>query len=249
MKSALQLTAAASLLAMFSLGAAAAPTIVSLDFDKEGDQALGNPPSVPSGPVKVEYVSGITFSGAWAYKFGMFKAGDVVPSEIDQNGNVFTCGSPPLPSGGSACNESGYISNRDRPSNGGSILTLTLDPSVYVGLYIKSLSFDIWHNGDPSSAPISIRFVDKSTGTPDYQDWLNISAGDKLWSTPAPEAVGLPKATSIEFDFGASALGLDNLKITVDGPGAPPPSVPEPGSYALVGLALLAAGAARRRKT
>lgn len=243
MKSPLHLTAIASLLAMFSLGAAALPTTYSLDFEAEGLLALGDPtktPPVPAGPFAVESVQGIKFTGAWAYKPGMFASPDVVPGEFDVGGN-YACDPGP-------CSTTGYLSNRDRSPAGGQKLVLTLDPTVFLGLYITSFGFDIWHNGDPSTS--SIRFVDSSSGVAQYQDWTNISAGDKVWSTPKEEAVRLAKATSIEFDFGASALGLDNLRITVDGPGTlPPPSgVPEPGSYALVGLALLAAGAARRRK-
>lgn len=235
MKSPLHLTAIASLLAMFSLGAAALPTTYSLDFEAEGLLALDS-----AGPFAVESVQGIKFTGAWAYKPGMFASPDVVPGEFDVGGN-YACDPGP-------CSTTGYLSNRDRSPAGGQKLVLTLDPTVFLGLYITSFGFDIWHNGDPSTS--SIRFVDSSSGVAQYQDWTNISAGDKVWSTPKEEAVRLAKATSIEFDFGASALGLDNLRITVDGPGTPPPpsGVPEPGSYALVGLALLAAGAARRRK-
>lgn len=235
MKSALHLTAAASLLAMVSLGAAAAPMTVSLDFENQGTLALN-----AAAPVAVNSVQGINFTGAWAYKFGMFASGDVVSAEIDEGtAGVFSCPSGP-------CNETGYISNRGRPSTGGSILTLTLDPTAYLGLYITSFNFDIWHNGGGSS---SIRFIDNSSGTAVYQDWANISDGNKLWSRAKDsQNVTLAKATSVEFNFGAAALGLDNLQITVDGPGAPPPGVPEPASYALVGLALLAAGASRRRK-
>ena len=249
MKPALHLTATASLLAMFSLGAAALPMTVDLGFYAEGQQALGDPnknPPVPSGPVAVESVSGIKFTGAWAYKLGMFDTADIVSDEINETNGVFSCGVLPAPGGDSACNETGYISNRGRPSTGGSKLVRTLDPTVYLGRYITSFSFDIWHNGNPATA--SIRFVDRSSGVAEYQNWSNISAGNKLWSTPQEQVVKLAQATSIEFDFGVSALGLDNLRITVDGPGAPPSGVPEPSSYALVGLALLAAGATRRRK-
>ncbi len=57
--------------------------------------------------------------------------------------------------------------------------------------------------------------------------------------------------TTLQFDFGTGTLGLDNLQFTLSDATVPNNgggTVPEPASYALVGLALLAAGAASRRK-
>ena len=55
------------------------------------------------------------------------------------------------------------------------------------------------------------------------------------------------QVTSLVFSAGGDFIGLDDLKITLTDGGNPGGNVPEPASYALVGLALLAAGSASRR--
>ena len=85
--------------------------------------------------------------------------------------------------------------------------------------------------------------------------WLGLHNGpsastvarEMLWSTTA-STIG---SESMYFDstFGWTGAGT-NLAFVLDGTGVvipPPPGVPEPGTLALVGLAVLAAGVARRK--
>ena len=73
--------------------------------------------------------------------------------------------------------------------------------------------------------------------------------GEKRWSRSGLyEFNPLMQFDRLEFSSGIAVLGLDNLSITLTAAGGGG-TAPEPASYALVGLALLAAGTASRRRS
>lgn len=75
------------------------------------------------------------------------------------------------------------------------------------------------------------------------------TGGSGIW-TPQPERVDLQNTMEyvyLRFKTDGGAIALDDMLVTLSTATDPNGSVPEPASYGLVGLALLAAGTATRR--
>ena len=188
---------------------------------------MGKPSDgVPDAPVEVlGQVPGFKFSGAFAYSYDMVKStsGDVVRP-------------------GDNSNTGGFIINRNRGVTEPLTLILSLDDGVYPGRYFTGIQFDVYTN---SSNPKVTAVL--ASGAREEKE-LTPGDGANLWTrNPLITFDALSQVTRLEFSTTlGGGIGLDNLSITLsagsDG------TVPEPGSYALVGVALLAAGAARRRK-
>ena len=240
MTTARRLTAiAAALFALSSGVSAAALTLGTIDVESAGQTAIdqGKP-----GAVTSEANGRLTFSGAFAYHWKMLDPTvdeSALPGEFDPvNRNCEI--------GAGNCNEGGFIVNRNRGDSGGSDVVLELNRSVpgYAGAYFQSIIFDLFTS---SSEGIDVFFYSAT----DTRSSDNFSPGDgnKSWvkGTRIDVERVLENVTRIKFAVDSSTLGLDNLVITLGGV-TDVPAVPEPGSYALVGLALLAAGAARRRR-
>lgn len=232
MKSAVRSTVLAAALAALSCAAVANP--ITIDFEAEGNAAV-----TANAPVQIGSIGGFLFTNAWAYKSPMFSAADrPLPAVWDiEPGPPLTVECEFSPQ---ECNLTGFIMNRTRGGLG-QVLDIALDPTG--GRFFTSITFDLFHNA--SSAKISLLnngvWSDLTGFTDGQLDWQN-----GLTSNWAGDAA-LAGVTTLRFDFGTSALGLDNLSFTLSGTSGG--TAPEPASYALVGLALLAAGAARRRKS
>lgn len=236
MKPVVRATLLAALLAASAasaIGATVAPYL--LDFEALGTQALGDPtasPPVPAGPVAVGIVAGFQFSGAFAYEYDMLTSADIRP--------------------GDNANQGGFIMNRVRPNVSDpssflpTVLALTLDSTVYPGQFFTGIQFDVYTNSpNPELTAFS------ASGSWQVAD-LTPGNSNKLWTRTANLTIDpLLQVTRLEFSTTqGGGIGLDNLSITLSDAsiGGGGGTVPEPASYALVGLALLGMGMSRRRR-
>lgn len=230
MTSAFRTTALAAALGVFSWGASAAPvTIISLDFDKQGEEAIA-----AQAPIAVSVIDNVYFTGAWAYEWNMLRPSD--PSLADGN-------------------ESGFLINRNRtPTTTFDIVVSLEDLAVaagkaagataYPGQFFKSITFSLFTAG----AKPTLSYTDASNVVKSRN--LTAGNGDLLWSDGNTYTFdALDQIRTLVFSGSNDAvLGLDNLQITLTDAIPDGGNVPEPASYALVGLALLAAGSASRRR-
>ncbi len=223
-------TALATALVAFSVGALAGPVMFEGPWEK--GVAAKDPP--------VEFLAegGFTFTGAWGYKAGMFMANDVLPKAWDLSQSPIKCADASGEFSEALCNTTGFIMNRARGEKA-QIIRVDVDPKRLQ--YIENVSIRLYHE-TPTGATVTAR-----NAAGGFENFENITPGNLVW-TSWNSAVKLANATTLEFNFGeAYVLGLDNLDITLSAAPGGGATVPEPASYALVGLALLAAGAARRR--
>jgi PEP-CTERM motif len=241
MTTARRLTALASALFALSSGVSAA-TLPDIDVNFEAAGAAASDPAVMK-PVEVASEPGLKLSGAWGYGWSMLddvKDSQAKPGEFDGG----SCAIAPL---GGTCNTGGFIVNRNRGQGNGSKIVLELDSALFPNRYFQSITFDLFTY---SSVNPKV-YVYDTAGKSAFSDNFKADDGNRFWTkgTGFDVASLLANVTKLEFDVGASTLGLDNLKIVLTAATVPPPggTVPEPASYALVGLALLAAGVSRRR--
>lgn len=234
MTSAFRTTALAAALAAFSFGAMA--EVVRLDFEDLGKQAVAD-----KAPVAVDIVEKIYFSGAYAW------ATDMLDSKQDD----------PMPSGGVP---GGFLVNRSRAFDTSDIV-LSLDEIVlkaakgagaaasvlnsYPGQFFASITFSLFTFSDKPT----LKF-DNANGEEQSRE-LTPGSDLLLWS--APNTIRFDPLDQVRTLIisapGFAVLGLDTMEITLTAANPGGGTVPEPASYALVGLALLAAGSASRRRT
>ncbi len=228
----------AAALGAWSMTVAAAPVL--LDFEALGQQALLG----ERNPIAVRNIAGFNISGAFAYHTAMLNDRD----------------NAPFPS-----RTGGFLINRSRLADTASIV-VSLDelvepaargvaaaaalpaPNVFPGQYFKEVSVLMYTLAD---RPLLVAMNDDGSKSVTIE--LSPSDGTKFWSSNGPylfEADDM--LTRLEFRSAGAVLGIDDLLITLTDPGnggnGGNNGVPEPASYALVGLALLAAGSAKRRK-
>ena len=229
MTSAFRTTALAAALAAFSCGALAVPVV--LDFEALGKQAVE-----ANAPISVGAVDGFYFQGAYAYNTSMLSGND------------------PMPAGDNA---GGYLVNRGRDFKTNDIVISLQKPQEvaaknadtatdFSGQFFQAISFSLFSSG--ASPTLSYT---TASGRQEIIE-LNSGSGAMFWSFGNGPFDFDPQdqVTSLVFSARGAVLGLDNMEITLTAAGNPGGggNVPEPTSYALVGLALLAAGAATRRR-
>ena len=231
-------TALAALLPLLSLGATAAPLVIPIDFTAEGTAALQNctpQPGCTPQPLLVTQSSNLFFQNAWAWDSSVSMGwGGINDPAPDPN------------------NTGGFLINRNRATSSTGDLTITLqDPSLqtvsptahsYPGQFFDRITFSLF----TSAAAPTIEYRNAQgvvLGT------KNLTAGDSslLWNNNNEFTFDvLDEVRTLTFKTNdRGVLGIDNLRVTLSD--ATTGDVPEPAGFALVGLALLAAGAATRR--
>lgn len=220
MTSIFRTTALAALVALSASGVFA--STISLNFDSLGVDNSSN--GVPvAGPFTDQDV---TVSGGFAY----------APLMLDPGQDV-------APAVGTS---SGFIANQNRdPLGTPQPITISLGTGLIGNdLFFKSITLRVF-------SPGAIR-IGWSIGIESKSIQLYSGQGVTEWaSATVPTDVNLPwlqsdRVSSVSLFADTAVFGIDNLTIALTGD--IPSRVPEPGSYALVGLALLAAGAASRRR-
>jgi hypothetical protein len=228
MRTAIGKITAAATLAVLSLGAQA--SAVTLDFNSLIPAGATAPVAVGTSQV------GFTFSGAYAWNTG-------IATETND------------PKPGDLSNTSGFIVNKNRGADAGDIELLLSGSNT--GKFFKLLSFDLFVT---QTTPV-VEAHSVVNGVDHLIESFSLTPGDgnKLWSTASLReftaleqvnrlVIGTRSGTPPAPDFGI--LGMDNLNIdfiaSTNGGGGG--TAPEPASYALVGIALLAAGTASRRR-
>lgn len=181
-------------------------------------------------PVALGSLQGLGFSGATAYRAVML---DYTAAESD--------GAVPAPA-----RTGGFVLSRAPTANG------TIQPSTPISISLL----------DPNLVFTSVQFLYGITGGASINFLAGttqvttqaLTGGDPTFpwgSTNKPLDI-LPSAKVNRIDFlptGGTVIALDELDFTTARIGTPPgPNVPEPASYALVAVALVAAGAAGRRR-
>lgn len=243
MKSAFRITALAATWAVLACSANAAPVEIRFDFEDLGQAATDK-----LTPQRADYSStGLRISGGWVYDYNMLGKG-LKPTETE-----FTLED--------SSNQGGFLVNRARDA-----ITQPIEFSIagYPGRYFTSLSYRAFTAADSPGA----------TGyTADPKDpglFKAITAGGKTWipgytanvaKTLTASTLNDPAWLTTTFDSqdqivrvvfssaDSGLLGLDDLVINLsDASTSGGNNVPEPAGYALVGLALLAAGAAGRSR-
>lgn len=216
----------ASALLAAGCGAFAAP--VTINFDDLGQQAIKD-----GKPVALTSTQGVNFSGAFVYEWDMLKPG------VDTT---------PAPS-----NLGGFLINRDRGADPTDIVvsleTLALASNTagknFPNQYFSSISLSLFAGGTLNSPPPKITYT--ANGKPMTVE-LPKGGPSLFWSdNNVINFNEQDQVTELRFSNGTGVFGLDNLVITLTDPGTGG-NVPEPAGYALVGMALLAAGAASRRR-
>lgn len=203
-----------------------------VDFEDLASQVLS--PAPQGTPVAVTSFKGFEFSGAFAY-------------HADMVGQDASFGEDAAPKAGS---DGVFLANRARSyTPGPSDLTIALG-SAYSGQYFSEVSLRQFNVGTATLRWFSggVEISSNEYSTAQSAAWVesktySFSDTDKI-DRITFSVKGDPDPLTGQIPNGL--FGLDNLKVSLSGSTA---VVPEPGSYALVGLALLAAGAASRRRS
>lgn len=228
MNSKFKITTVATTLAAACIGVMAGP--IGINFDHLG--VVNDQSGVPiEGPFKEQNV---TIKGAYAYAPGMLDGfNDPGPEE-------------PL---------SGFIANRGRPVEGapgsGNPGTISIELDEFYtskNQFFKSVSMKMWSPGEITISWLNAALDKIESKKPTF------GGATTVWSTiltPSASAAEAPwnqltRVASLSITAGDGVLALDDLSIELTAGTTSP--APEPASYALVAVALIAAGAASRSR-
>lgn len=198
---------------------------VSVDFDTLGKTA------VDSG-VPQEFLAqgNLQFENAFVYGVGMLQESDI--SELK----------------GKSTDRGGLLLNRGRGADAStqdiliSLVQSTTARSAQT-IFFEKIVFDLFSKGTGGANNV--------IGTKEDGTTIEVpltSGGNDSWSLGASADFTGMNVTSLRLTAGISRFAVDNMTITLTDATDPGGNVPEPASYGLVGLALLGAGAASRRK-
>lgn len=240
-------TALAAALSLFALAetATASPSVlpstpvdIDINFTDLGNQAacVNQPAPCTAAPKDIDgtKVQGVVFKGASVWQRSFW--------------NDFT--DPPIPTfdPNTADTVGGFVINSKRNTSGSSDTTqlqLTLGDEL-AGRYFSHIAISLFTN----AASSEIQFYGATVSPADFKGSASLTqgTGGVSWSDFDTDVAAGTRTIVFSLTPGASWIGMDNLRVwltdaTTPGGG----NVPEPAGYALVGLALLAAGAASRR--
>ena len=232
MTSMFRTTALAATLAAASFGLIAGPLTVKLDLFELGEDAK-KADNGKGAPVAVGEIQGFVFSdNAFAYHPSMLY---VPPSGSTDLGDL----TPPDKTSGA------FIMNGDRSTLSFGGLEISLGKGYRSeGRYFQYLDTSLF-----ASAPFSVKLYSGSKLVPPSYDPTFPNLTWQPWE-PGTAWSETDRIDRVVISAGSGGyVGLQEISLTLSsattGGGG---NVPEPGSYALVGLALLAAGAASRRR-
>lgn len=232
MRTLFRTTALAAAMAAFSIGAAALPTTIDLDL-----RPLGQAAADAHRPVEVGHFANMYFKNLWAFRSDMWTGSDPKPGDnspgtyvANRGRNDFTAKDIIIslegPGGGAGAGASGKDS--------------------FPGQFFQSISFRIFSSADPLEIFWAGADGKELGSTP-----VTPGSTDLLWSPRQTYNFNpLQEVRQLRLSASGATIGLDSLQITLTeaSTGGGGGSVPEPASYALVGLALLGAAAAGRRR-
>jgi hypothetical protein len=217
-------TALAAALCTFACGSFA--ETISINFGTLGGVA---------SPIEVTELKGFKVSGAYAYDVELLTTAASTKDFYADIENDF----PKQTSGGFLLNKDGSSSSSKTSRI---VFSIPSAGTSYAGQYITSLTYSWWAVGGALG-------VDGCNVTCTNNGMSN-SSGIAEWpKTPESRKFSADdKVSRVEFFAKNNGLfGLQSIELTLT-PGEPGNNVPEPAGYALVGLALLAAGTANRRR-
>lgn len=211
--------------ALVAVAPAAVAAQVELNFDEF---------STARQPVAVGALQGLQFTGAYGYGASMLGSQD--PENLDF----------------ASADKGGFVLNKQRGQSSTDIIltlvqnaarTTAANPTVF----FQAITFNLWTKGTVSNGNANPNKLIATGANGDVSRDMT-PGGLDIWTTqPLTFSFDpLNQVTSLRFTAGTAAFALDDMVVTLTN--APGPSVPEPASFGLVGLALLAAGAASRRK-
>jgi PEP-CTERM motif len=193
--------------------------------------ALNNVPAVTdtNGFVSGEGFPGYGQFGSWGLTYDYTIVGVTTGSAVNFTSGYFNVY---------------YQSGAGNPNNGEQVLRLNLTGSEFQGVNLSltgNMSFDFDGNGSDDSTAFSRNFWASANGVSFYNSWL-AAPGNLTWEIDTNVNPPIPTVNQLW----AAPTGALFRQSTLDG--SITLNVPEPGSLALLGLALAGMGFAQRRR-